>query len=102
MAQRPRRIQGLGNVYKLDSEPVQAQLDRAEVAASYLYTFHGVATDGEAESFMSMGEDRLSPAAIVMLWDRLAQGSSDPDIELTDDERAWTLCSLDKNDSEGE
>lgn len=102
MAQRPKREEGWGNVYKLDYVPVRAQLDRAEVAAGYLYTFHGLAALGEAESFMSMGEDPLGPTAIVMLWNRLAEGSSDPDIQLTDDESAWTSCSLDKDDSKRE
>jgi len=36
---------------KLDPGPVQDQLDRAEVAAGYIYALHGVASDGEAASF---------------------------------------------------
>jgi hypothetical protein len=60
MAQRPKRAEGWGNIYTLDYGPVRAQLDRAEVAAGYLYTLHGVPALGEAESFMSMGEPPLA------------------------------------------
>ncbi|WP_375425534.1 hypothetical protein [uncultured Friedmanniella sp.] len=89
MPSRPARRKDLGTrIYSLDPEPVQARLNRAEVAAGYLHALHGIQPDGEAASFFSEGEPALGPTAIMTVWDRIA--AVDPELALTEHEKLWT------------
>jgi hypothetical protein len=97
MPPKPARLQGLNTVYILDPDPVQPQLDRAEVAAGYLMALHGVPADDQAASYPSTdAEPCLGPMAVIELWDRIDQAQ--PELQLAEREWLWTRAALDSTE----
>ena len=83
----------------LVTSAVRDQLNRAEVAVGYLFARHGVPIEDRPPSYPSIGfEPALGPSDVMEVWDKIA--TADPSLELSDDERAWTNASLDKDDEQ--
>lgn len=89
MPTRPGRRHDLApKIYALDPEPVQPWLDRAEVAAGYLMSLHGIGATGQAPSYPNADDQPpLGPMDVMTVWQQISD--SDPANTLSDQESRW-------------
>ena len=78
----------------LDSDLIQPQLNRAEVAVGYLFSLYGIPAEAQPASYPSTDmEPGLGPTAVMEVWDRMA--AVDPALQLEEREWLWTRAALD-------